>query len=52
MTKKELADQMMEFLAVQDHSVDNEWYCTKRERASDVLQEFAEWIAVKVNLEL
>lgn len=44
MTKKELAQAIKDFIATQDSTSKNEWYCTQSEMAEEVLTEFATYI--------
>lgn len=44
MTKKELAEKIAAFVAMQDNEKYNEWWGTHQERYEDIMQEFEEFI--------
>lgn len=44
MTKKELAEKIAVFVAMQDNDSCNEWYCTQQELYGDILEEFLSFI--------
>lgn len=52
MTKAELERKLREFVQSQDHSRENEWWCTSRELVAGVINDLAAHLKLKLKIEV